>query len=105
MALCFHWDENNRNHIAKHGVTTEEAEQVVNNNPFDITVNLRNGEERTVQLGSTDAGRVLLVITTWREQKVRVITAYPAARKLREVYSQKREQSDVGGSQDSGLQE
>jgi len=34
MALMFHWDENNRNHIAKHGITAEEAEQVVNDDPI-----------------------------------------------------------------------
>ncbi len=101
MALVFQWDENNRNHIAKHGITPEEAEQIVKNDPFDITVNLRNGEERTVQLGETDAGRVLLVITTWRNEKVRVVTAYPAGKKLRELYSRQKGQSDVGGSQDS----
>jgi uncharacterized DUF497 family protein len=105
MVLIFHWDENNRNHIAKHGVTPEEAEQIVNNDPIDITVNLRNREERTVQLGETDAGRVLLAVTTWRNEKVRVVTAYPAGKKLRELYSKLKGQSHVGGSQNSGLQE
>jgi uncharacterized DUF497 family protein len=105
MNLVFHWDENNRNHIAKHGITPEEAEQIVNDDPIDITVNLRNREERTVQIGETDAGRVLLVVTTWRDEKVRVVTAYPAGKKLRELYSKLKGQSHVGGSQDSGLQE
>jgi uncharacterized DUF497 family protein len=67
-------------------------------------VNLRNGEERTAQLGETDAGRVLLVITTWRDEKVRVVTAYPVGKKLRELYSKLKGQSHVGGSQDTGLQ-
>ncbi len=104
MNLVFLWDENNRNHIAKHGVTPEEAEQTVNDDPIDITVNLRNREERIVQIGETDADRVLLVVTTWRDEKVRVVTAYPAGKKLRELYLQKKEQSHVRGSQDSGLQ-
>ena len=51
MNLVFHWDDNNRIHIAKHGITPEEAEQIVNDEPIDITVHLRNGEERTVQIG------------------------------------------------------
>ncbi len=105
MNLVFHWDDNNRIHIAKHGITPEEAEQIVNDEPIDITVHLRNGEERTVQIGKTDASRVLLVVTTWRDEKVRVVTASPAGKKSRELYSRLKGQSNVGRSQDSGLQE
>ncbi len=52
----FDWDSANTNHIARHGVTPEEAEQVVLNEPLDIEVVLRNGEQRIVQVGETDAG-------------------------------------------------
>ncbi len=34
------------------------------------------GEERYLNLGATVQGRILLVVTTWREDRVRVVTAF-----------------------------
>lgn len=82
----FSWDDANLAHIAEHGVSQEEAEQVVLNMPLDLEVQIRGGEERTLQVGETDAGRLLIVVTTWRQQKVRVVTAFPAKKKIREFY-------------------
>jgi uncharacterized DUF497 family protein len=87
----FSWDDANRSHIAEHAVSPEEAEQVVLNEPLDLEVQIRGGEERTLQVGETDAGRILIVVTTWRGQKVRVVTAFPANKKLRELYAQNAE--------------
>jgi uncharacterized DUF497 family protein len=56
----FDWDRANIEHIAKHGVTPAEAEQVVLNDPVDLTLQLRDGEERTPQIGETNAGRILV---------------------------------------------
>lgn len=86
MAPVFDWDEGNRKHIAKHRVTPAEAEQVVLSDPIDLTLQVSDGEERIVQIGATDKGRILLVVTTWRKEKIRVITAYPAPKQLRDFY-------------------
>ena len=86
MAPVFDWDEGNRKHIAKHRVTPAEAEQVVLSDPIDLTLHVSDGEERIVQVGATNKGRVLIVVSTWREEMIRVITAYPAPRQLRELY-------------------
>ena len=59
-------------------MTAEDAEQVVLGNPLDVEVQLRNGEERTIQVGETDLGRVLVVVTTFRGKRLRVVTAFPA---------------------------
>lgn len=88
MPPVFDWDEENRKHIARHRVTPAEAEQVVLNDPIDISVQASDGEERIVQIGATDKARILLVVTTWREGMIRVITAYPAPKQLREFYLQ-----------------
>ena len=45
--MAFDWDHANINHIARHGITSEEAEQVVLNDPMDLPMQLRDGEERT----------------------------------------------------------
>lgn len=88
--LDFDWDDANVAHIAEHGITPADAEHVINNEPLDLTCNTRKGEERIVQLGRTEAGRILVVVTTWRQEKVRVVTAYPAIERLRKVYAAKR---------------
>ena len=49
--MDFDWDEANRGHIAQHGVTPDEAEQVIANRPVDTKVQLRGGEERYLQVG------------------------------------------------------
>ncbi len=85
--MDFDWDSSNIEHIARHKVTPEEAEQVIQNEPFDAPAAIRNGETRNVHLGETDAGRVLVVILTERTGMLRVVTARPAKRKERAFYS------------------
>ncbi len=97
----FLWDDANRGHIAERVVGPHEAEQVLLNEPFDVAVQIRNGEERTIQVGETDAGRILVVITTWRREKLRVVTAFSANKKLRKLYAQFQRESQGGGAEDS----
>ena len=82
----FAWDHANTGHVAKHNVSREEAEQVIENNPFDLECQFRNGEQRVVHIGETNAGRILIVIATACEEMIRVVTAYPANRRLRKFY-------------------
>lgn len=100
MAEFFDWDGNNRAHIAEHGLSPEEAEQVIFNEPLDLESQLRSREQRTAQVGETDAGRILVVITTWRGGKLRVVTAFPAKKKFRQLYEQRKGADDVGGTED-----
>ena len=72
----FLWDDANIEHIARHGVLPEEAEQVLNNDPLDIDEQFIDGEQRWIHLGETDVQRLLIVIVTLREDDVRVVTAY-----------------------------
>jgi uncharacterized protein len=84
--MQFDWDLANTTHIARHKISPEEAEQVVENNPLDLEGQLVNGEERILHLGETAAGRVLVVITTERGGLIRVVTAHPATRQMRRFY-------------------
>jgi hypothetical protein len=83
----FDWDEANINHIAKHGVAPAEAEQVILNEPIDIEFQRRGEELRVAQLGETDQNRILLVVSTWRNGLIRVVTAFPAKKQLRNIYA------------------
>lgn len=80
---AFHWDQQNRKHIAVHGVAPEEAEQVLRNEPIAMDVELRNEEWRQMYLGETTAGRILIVITCEIDESIRVVTAWPAKERLR----------------------
>jgi uncharacterized DUF497 family protein len=58
--MIFSWDDVNRDHIAKHGVSPGEAERVVRTarNPFPETVE----DDKFVVWGATESGRYLQVI-------------------------------------------
>ncbi len=55
------------------------------------TLEIVEGEERHLNLGATVKGRVLLVVTTWREDRVRVVTAFEPIKRLIEFYYRERE--------------
>ena len=87
----FDWDEANIGHMARHGVRPEEAEQVILNDPVDLGMEFVEGEERHLNLGATVQGRVPLVVTTWREARVRVVTAFEPLKRLLRFYYRERE--------------
>jgi uncharacterized protein len=82
----FDWDEENIRHVAAHNVTPEEAEQVLLNDPANGGVQDHEDELRFVEVGITDAMRILIVITTMRGELIRVVTAFPAPRDFRDFY-------------------
>ena len=73
-------------HIARHGITPQEVEQVLTGAPLPLSTEERSGEERHAELGETDSGRVIVVAWTWRRGRIRVVTAFPAKRKMRALY-------------------
>lgn len=84
-------DEANIGHVARHSVLPEEAEQVILNDPVDLGMEIVEGEERHLNLGATVLHRILLVVTTWREDRVRVVTAFEPIKRLIQFYYQERE--------------
>ncbi len=82
----FDWDSGNLNHIARHGVTREEAEQAVVIEPLEAEVQLDASENRVICLGRTNSGRLLTVIFTERHGKTRVVTAYDMTKEQQQMY-------------------
>jgi uncharacterized DUF497 family protein len=76
VGLSFDRDDGNIGHIARHSVIPEEVEQAIRNNPLDPGAGTVDGEERFVSLGITERARLLVVATTMRGKKVRVVTAW-----------------------------
>ena len=77
--------------MARHSVLPKEAEQVILHDPVDLRLEIVEGEERYLNLDATVQGRVLLVVTTWREERVRVVTAFEPIKRLIQFYYQERE--------------
>jgi uncharacterized DUF497 family protein len=71
--LLFEWDEGNREHIARHRISPREAEEVIH----------EGVEERLLHLGETARGRILQIVTTWRQGRVRVLSAWDAPQQLK----------------------
>ncbi len=70
-------------------MTPDEAEQVVINDPLDVHFDPDvNGEERWIYLGETDRRRILNVVITVRDEKIRVVTAYEAEKTDKLLYLQ-----------------
>ena len=82
----FEWDAENRKHIARHGITPEEAEEAVLIEPLEVAVQQDEGEERVLCYGRTKSGRRLTVLYTERRGKIRVVTAYEMAREQQRLY-------------------
>jgi len=91
MSLEFEWDEDkakrNRN---KHGVSFEEASSVFGD-PLALTIPdpLHSEEEdRFITLGESHSRRLLVVASTDRGNRVRIISARVATRRERKDYEE-----------------
>ena len=95
---AFNWDRHNIAHIARHDVVPAEVEEVFANIPIHIETQLdgRSGEPRHLEIGETDANRVLYVVWTPRENLIRVVTAWAVGRAASAAYRRRRrEESNV----------
>jgi uncharacterized DUF497 family protein len=82
----FDWDAANLGHIARHGVTRDEAEQAVLNDPVEIRWEIIRGEQGHLSVGRTNQGRILMLSVTVRGDAIRVVTAFPATRSQCDFY-------------------
>jgi hypothetical protein len=90
----FEWDDASKAGInfRKHGVRMPEAIPVFDD-PYAITIADEESdpdERRFVTLGMGAAGRVLVVVYTWRGENIRIISARPAEGHEREEYEAER---------------
>ncbi|NKQ37090.1 MAG: BrnT family toxin [Chloroflexi bacterium] len=89
--LVFEWDEEKAiTNKRKHGVTFEEAITVFQD-PHSITIfdpDHSTDEDRFIDLGYSNKERLLVVIYTERNNKIRIISCRPATRSERRSYEQ-----------------
>lgn len=75
------WDGWNEDHIARHGITPNEVEEVALG-PNSLTRRADRAQQRYAIVGRTHAGRLLVVIVDREgERSAYVITARPLSRR------------------------
>jgi uncharacterized DUF497 family protein len=87
--FSFEWDAGNRfKNWRRHGITSEECEEVFLNDPRPVGVQVSppNDEDRYAVAGETWEQKPLFVVFTLRAGKVRVISARLATQQEREDY-------------------
>jgi uncharacterized DUF497 family protein len=86
--LTFEWDQGKRrSNLRKHAVEFADAVSAFEDDNA-ITLRDEDGEEeeRFVTVATDAFGRVLVVVYTWREEKIRLISARKATRRERKQY-------------------
>lgn len=89
--FLFDWDKGNAEKSQiKHGVNPEEVEEMFCGThkivPLGIQTSPKTEEERIGIIGADEGGRILHLVFTIREGRVRPISARPAHRKERSLY-------------------
>ena len=87
--MAYQWDNNKAaSNLNKHGVDFADAVSVFSDD-FSTTVNdERFEEERFITIGIDAFGRVLVVVYTWRDNEIRLISARTATRSERKQYEE-----------------
>ena len=100
MSGRFDWNAANREHLARHHVTPDEAEQVIMNSAsLIVKIQSRKGETRSVCLGLTAKRRYLAIVYTKRGEMARVVTAFPMNRSQRKLYDETKDQEQATAEQ------
>ncbi|HEX3035863.1 MAG TPA: BrnT family toxin [Thermodesulfobacteriota bacterium] len=91
MKLNFEWDEKKaKANFRKHKVSFDEAVTVFSD-PFSITISDPDhsaDEERYIDIGYSDKGRLLVVVYTERGPNIRIISCRKATRKEQRSYEE-----------------
>lgn len=89
----FDWDEHNALHIEEeHSVSVQEAEELfIDDDRLYIRRSDTATERRWMFIGRTFAGRLLVVIYTWRNDKIRVVTVREPNRGELSFWSRRRD--------------
>lgn len=87
----FEWDERKeKSNLHKHRIDFKEAVSVFSD-ILSITINDPDHsieEDRFIDIGMSNKNRVLVVVYTERQDKIRIISARKAARAERKIYEQ-----------------
>jgi uncharacterized DUF497 family protein len=91
MKLTFEWDESKaRENFRKHKVSFDEGKTIFND-PFLFTypdIDSSDAEERHINIGLSARNRILVLIHTERQSKIRIISCRKATVRERRHYEE-----------------
>lgn len=96
--LSFEWDKGNIDkNLTKHGVSNREAEEAFKNKPVFLFEDLKHSqkEKRYGLFGQTDKGRLLSIVFTIRNNKVRIISTRDISKNERMVYEELKKNTKI----------
>jgi len=82
----FDWDEHNQRHLAKHGISRLDAEDVLSGNHILLEYQMEGGEHRWVAVGATRAGRILSIVFAVRGEAMRPVTGWAADKETADLF-------------------
>jgi len=88
----FDWNKGNKEkNLIKHKVSYYECEQIFFNKPLHTLRDKKHSqkEKRYIAIGKTRIKRQLFIIFTFRNNKIRIISARDLSRKERKIYDKK----------------
>ena len=85
MLRDFDWDEQNARHLAKHGISRSDAEDVLLGNHILLEYQVKSNEQRWVAVGATRTGRILEIVFAVRGEAMRP-TGWEAAKEIADLY-------------------
>ena len=89
--IAFSWDPVKADiNVRKHGVAFDEATSVFRNPLARVLPDPTSpkGEDRAIIVGHSEQGRLLLVVFTERDGRLRIISARPVSRRERREYEE-----------------
>ena len=82
----FDWNEHNERHLAKHGISRSDAEEVLSGDHILLEYQVEGGEQRWIAVGATGGGRILNIVFAARGEIIRPITGWTADKKTARIF-------------------
>jgi uncharacterized DUF497 family protein len=82
----FEWDEQNEQHLANHGISRFDAEDVMSGSHILLEYQTEGQEQRWVAVGATRGGRILNIVFAVRGEAMRPITGWVADKETAHLY-------------------
>jgi uncharacterized DUF497 family protein len=88
--MDFDWDDANVGHLnERHNLTADEAVEAFYAPMVLVTFQERSGEFRRIAVGRTRAGQCLVIVYVLRQQRIRILTAFPGSKRYRQFYEER----------------
>ena len=82
--MAFEWDEGKaRSNLRKHGVDFADAAAIFDDDLAMTIPDPHSDDERFITIGHDGFGRLLVVVYTWRDDSIRIISARTATARER----------------------